>query len=252
MQVNFRTAEGTIHKLILEPRYSVNDIISKIIDYGFVPTRDFSLSYKGKKLERSQVLSDLNICENDEVLIQYSIIQDDPLLLDINSNDLSLIGGNASVSEKNQLPKNEDPSNFNELVVNLTELGYPISQCKEALRMSNYQPDAAASLLMSGTLTETKPHVVILDAQDFEEEDLSDDSESEDFVNQASPKESPVKVKDSFNQFRTMMNEFSVDQRAAVSRLQRMYPLDESVILQVFVACDKNEMKAAECLSTLV
>ena len=243
MQVTFRIPEGPIHSMILEPYFSIEQIIQKINEIKIVSNNNFHLTFKGEILTSFQVLRNIGISEKDEILIQYNTIHD-PLSLE------SLINPPNSHSKEN----NKDPTNFSDLVRNLLELGFDEKQCEDALRISNYQPDSAASLLINGTLNEPKRSVYIVDPNEFDDySDQNYSDESDDFQNNSNSDSKPVKKTNikSNNQFRTLLNNFKPEERQAFNRIQKMFDMDESVIIQVFIACDKNESNTTECLKSM-
>ena len=115
-----------------------------------------------------------------------------------------------------------DPPNFEELFLNLTDIGFDRAQCEQALRMANYDPERAANLLLTGEVHVQPP------PQTTQNQD-----------------QAPRGV--NFGQFQPLYDSFTPEEKAAVGRLLRH--ADPDTVIQYFMACDKNEEQTLALLS---
>jgi UV excision repair protein RAD23 len=134
-----------------------------------------------------------------------------------------------------------DPPNMEELVANLLELGPAREACEEALRLTDYDPDRAAEMIVSGRIDSLKPDLVQMFVQhlfshmdeDFEE-DLNEPPEVAPPVDQDADEDS-------------LLVEFTPEEREKIVELEGL-GFDRSTVVQVFKACEKDENMAANCL----
>ena len=106
-----------------------------------------------------------------------------------------------------------DPPNFQELVDGLVELGFERRQCEQALRMSQFDTNRAAETLLTGEFT-------------------------------ANHTEQP---QGRFGPLQSYYDSLAPEEKAAVDRLCQI-DIPPLTVIQVYVACDKDEEQARKLL----
>lgn len=133
-------------------------------------------------------------------------------------------------TEQSQKSPNLNPNNnqdFSILVENLKGLGFEQKICEEALKISNNDVNAAATLLLSGEMNNLQS------------------------TNQQNHKrQQSLTVEDELDQMLVKYKKLTAEQQAAVDRLQKL-GFDIVTVMQVYFACGKNEKVAQDCLLTM-
>ena len=124
--------------------------------------------------------------------------------------------------------QNQDPPNFDQLVLSLQEMGFTEDQCKQALRARNYEVDAAADYLINGGAGAAPPPPP-----------------------QPSPPRVPSDRGGKYGELQSAFDSLSDDEKAAVTRLESL-GLDPITVLQVYMACGKDETATATCITEMM
>ena len=106
-----------------------------------------------------------------------------------------------------------DPPNFQELVDGLVELGFEPLQCEQALRMAQFDTNRAANTLLTGEFA----------------------------VNH------PTQHQGRYGEVQSRYDSLDPEEKAAVDRLCTVHP-DPVRVLQVYIACEKDEEQAHSLL----
>ncbi|KAH0786948.1 Ubiquitin family protein [Histomonas meleagridis] len=180
------------------------------------------------------------------------------------------------------------PENFDEMVKNLQE-ATQMSQidCENALRAALFKPDYAAQYLFSGHIPDpSRMTVPILSDYEYsdEEEDYGSIRELLTIKNQLqqnpqllpqimekisalegrkvdpfvflqtiglNPSDFNVKI-EADSEYEKSMQQFTSEEREMIHRLEKKEnSMDSMTIIQVFLACEKNEELTASCLSSM-
>ena len=130
-----------------------------------------------------------------------------------------------------------DPENFDELVSELLNLGFDIASSKRALRHNEYNVDAAATKLF-----EEENELKSLDSDDdsvYDEMENDDDSKKQRFTH---------KKKNELGDFKEVYKDLSKQDKILITKLEKETNQERAVIVQVFLACDKNYDVTLVCL----
>jgi hypothetical protein len=117
-----------------------------------------------------------------------------------------------------------DPPNFVDLVTRLVDaVRFPPDHCETALRNNHFNLERAAAMLLAA------PPPADPERRPIERE----------FADPQPPADAPAGP-DAFV--------FTDDEKAQIARLQEITGRDRDYVIQMFVACDKNEEATANCL----
>jgi UV excision repair protein RAD23 len=151
-----------------------------------------------------------------------------------------------------------DPPNMAELVAVLADLGYSEDVCANALRFTDFNPDLAANLLVSGKIENYENAARLLSALQSRVGADGAAEGHEDFFDE----ETVVGTDPGVDDARILENsaipgvvgdddpvlaEFTEEERLKIQRLQDM-GFEQSYVVQMFKACDKDENVTANCL----
>lgn len=259
--VNFRTPNGKSYSFEVDPTSAISDIdfSSKIPD--FLPTTKFI--HKGRNLQRSTILSSLKLVPNDFIVIynptQY---QKHPKL----PEDL-----NAAIDdefgEKGQTRIYKPPDHPS--VQPLPDISRPIDQGVQLVRGVIEPEIAGMSESLYGNPAIPQLYRAIANGN-FEDDDSLeyDDDDDEDDINESQKEtinERPNDENGNIQQERRLpppqnTNFFGIEgsesltaeDRQAITRLRNLTNLDEITIVQVFLACNKEEETTASCLFSMM
>ena len=144
--------------------------------------------------------------------------------------------------------RSNDPPDFNTNVQNLVDMGFERSQCEQALRISGYNPNAAASLLLSGNLAmlqgNSNPNISSNTRQQLNR------------LNQQQQQHSPPTISidqdDDRHVIENIYNSLTSNDHISLRRLNNEFrEIGYRTILDVFIACDKNEETAIDVLRSM-
>lgn len=136
---------------------------------------------------------------------------------------------NNQIENLNDNNTGSDSQHFSSLVENLKDLGFEQKLCEDALRMSNNDVNAAATLLIS-----ENPSIY----------------QSPNQQQQNNKKQQSLTIEDELDHMASQYKKLTYEQQAAVERLQKLGFHIETV-MQVYFACGKSEQAARECLLTM-
>lgn len=126
-----------------------------------------------------------------------------------------------------------DPADFQQKVAMLVDMGFDKTLSENALRMSNYSPDEAANILLSG---EGAP------GGGFGGQGAP--SGDYDYPGAASV--------GSFGAMQSSYDSLSENEKASVQHLIQTLGIDGGTVLQVYFACDKDETQTSSCLQSML
>lgn len=184
------------------------------------------------------------------------------------------------VERLNQRPQKDSkgnviPWNYNELVTYIRNLGFPIEYTHHALKFTNYDLNRAIYLLKTGKAIgsdgrEHSCNIILNAANDVpnsygvcypnqNQENTNANSENTSlYVTYDEPEEPeepekvvvPIRRTEEEKKLDETMNNFTEEEKLAITRLSA--GRDQSIVVQVFIACDKDEILTESCLSTMV
>lgn len=220
-----------------DPNQTISDIKTVLVDNNVVEKRDFYLLFKQKILKDDQVIKDLNISSDQFfVVMQYQINNDAEEIEDIQMADPYMHPLDSDFhEEEDEAPA--EPPNFAELVQMLTEMGFPEEHCQRALRIARYNVERAGSLLVAGDLPRIDPQLRNPNPPPPNPEG-----------NPPNEPERPTAI----GSLRTVFDSLNDEERNTILRLENQYHLDRVTVVQVYIACDKNEESTRECLVSMV
>jgi hypothetical protein len=126
-----------------------------------------------------------------------------------------------------------------ELVASLADLGFCKRDCVDALRITKFDPEPAAEVLVSGKLAQIRSAMILYLTRANQLygplPGLDPDAPEQPVPEQNAADEDPV------------LQQFTPEERAKSQELERL-GFDRSQVVQVFLACDKDPELAANCL----
>lgn len=145
---------------------------------------EITLIYKGRILNDDEIICKLEGISDTFIIVHIKPERrrEDPFHFLYNAFPFSSIS-HYQIENREE----PDPPNFNELVANLAEMGFEKSECERALRIAQFNANNAASLLLSGNLTQigriqtllNSPHSLSSPPTSSDEERLSVSSDEE-------------------------------------------------------------------------
>ena len=243
MQLQFRTVQGKVYKLEADPNSTIGEIKQKLEDEHQLPKSNLKIILSANILNDDQVISSLKIPTGAYFIIHVSTNRRiRPTLPDEPPSQAPVAPPpvpdrpietppppppppppqRPPPSGSRPLSGSPDPPNFEELVLNLTEIGFSRPQCEQALRMANYDPERACNLLLTGEIP----------VQSTPQSNQDTDA--------------PLRSVN-FGQFQPVYDSFTPEEKAAVERLLRH--ADPNTVIQFYMACDKNEEQTLALLT---
>lgn len=146
------------------------------------------------------------------------------------------------VKQDQQLENNNDNENHNQLnsqnlsslIENLSDLGFNQKLCENALRLSNNDVNAAATLLLSGDPS-------IFEPQKHNYHQMQQNSQNQ---------RQRQLIEDERDQLIAKYNKLTLEQQTSVERLQKL-GFNMETVMQVYFACGKDEQTAKNCLISM-
>lgn len=162
MKVQFRLVTGEIYNIELPQNSTIGDFRELLNKKLKRESHEYNLLYQGLVLKDDKKLSDLNILLNKFIVVHIKSkrfldpTEEQNNLLTQSQNPVyeqSLPNVNAIERQNslNTIPKYKDPENFNDLVENLSYMGFEKAKIENALRKSKYDADEAVEFLISST-----------------------------------------------------------------------------------------------------
>jgi hypothetical protein len=163
-----------------ELRLTINETLTvselkKIVINSMIAKGEISLIFKGEVLNDDVIIANLPDIESNYIIGHIKRNKREPLLFKENSDFTffhrpsigRLIAMRNEHIRNMQRSATPDPPNFEEMVGNLIEMGFEKDECERALRAAHFNPDSAATMLLSGNLQREAPKPT-LTAEDLE------------------------------------------------------------------------------------
>lgn len=266
MKVNFLTLSGDIHQLELDPDMRISDI-KNILAEKLISGNDVSLLLDGITLERDLKLSEIHINPMSKIIIAepktkplipdtipmvpsygaYEDLGDEPdgTMMRHKEEEETFEPPPPKV-KKPRKPRStpKDPEDFDELVSQLVELGFEAAPSRIALRRNAYNIESAAAHLFEQNRVEeissssTEP--------DEDDDDVEFDSEGEEIRR---PHFLSRKNED-LGDFQQAYEDLTADEKDIVSDISQQTKTPLAQVIQIYMACDKNQDTTIACLSS--
>lgn len=127
---------------------------------------EITLIYKGEILSDETIIANLPDIEKNFIIGHIKRNRRDPIL-DLDLPDYPSLSFRPSLSrflmmrheqiQRMQRRNIPDPPNFEEMVGNLVEMGFAKDECERALRFAHFNPDSAATMILSGNVPNEVP-----------------------------------------------------------------------------------------------
>ncbi|EAY15720.1 UBA/TS-N domain containing protein [Trichomonas vaginalis G3] len=178
MGIIFKFINGGEIKLEPQTDVTVKEAKKVVGDTGNLDG-EISLIYKGRILNDDEIVNNLEGVNENFIIVHN---KHEKRRIDAFNFLYHPINPLAALAQLRLERRDEtDPPNFEELITNLVELGFERSECERALRITSYDPNNAASLLLSGslsgipTLINAPNHLLQLNRSDDDSVDESSD-----------------------------------------------------------------------------
>ena len=248
--VSFRTVNGTIYKLNVTPDTTVAQAKEILAEEHDLDLPSIKLILSATILKDDQVFSQLSLKPNQFIVIhtkkrparpaapvqppvQPPVQQpvqppvQQPVQPPIQQPVQPPVQPQVQSPPETKPSGNQDPPNFAELVANLVDIGFEKSQCEQALRIANYNPDTAAMILLSGDVPAAPSNP----------------------ISHPPPPPSRPQQDTGNGQLSQLLSQLTPDEQSTVQNLCESLGFDMETVVQVFLACDKNESMTQDCLS---
>ena len=268
MRVHFKTHSGDTHTLDLAQNATIGDARVQILSSNILSVKNpiFKLLYDGEILPDDRFISDLNLQEASSIIIQLE--PGEKVVIQNTEND-----------EENSEEEDYDeeivvePDNFDSLVNELIELGYEKDVCVAALRITAYQFEEAANLLVTENnqdvaFIENERRRIELEKKRKEKKEkrklkkqkiidsgndsliLIQESSDDDDTDSYNDEEEEVITKRSIlGPFREVYEKYSKEEKNTVDNLAKKLGLSTKAVIEVFEACERNSASAEAVLS---
>ena len=216
MEVLFKFPDNQVRPYQILRNELIKDIITKIkIEYK--PTSDVNLFYFDRVLKHTETIQSIGYTKGSVIRVQYETKNVSPQ--------------KPSPSNKFLPPrtsKTEDPSDFQSKVRSLMDIGFDQKLCERALRASYFNVDRAAEYLIEGQVPEEtfgEPSF-ILQQRDI---DISNQNYQQEIV-------------------QSEFLSFTAQEKQSILRIENQTKVDKETVVQVYISCEKNELKTINCL----
>lgn len=175
---------------------------------------------------------------------QFHLLFNGEILDDLKRiGDIELRGKPITIIELKVKDEDEEPPNFRLMVNALMDMGFEQSQCEVALRLSDYNSEAAANLLLSGNLPESD--------EDYDENEEDEYEGEEEDIGMERPIQTRAKPSEALGPYKSVYENYSSREKAAVIRLTDQFGLDKATVVQVFDASNKDDDVTSRVLSSM-
>jgi len=263
LSVNFRTVTGKVLQLDISPDATIGDAKRMIEERDGIPAAGSKMILTANILSDDKRIGDIKI-NNGQYIVIHSARPPrtpskpvDPPKIEIKPEVKPEVKPEPPVhvdpirpqrpvspvlvdplSSDPVAPKPEsfgDPANFTQLVKELTDMGFDEEVCMPALRMSNYNTEMAANLILSGGPIENPASRYSYD------------------VAPPRPRQEPEYNygRGRYGEMQGMYDGLTIDEKSAVDRISRL-GVDGATALQVYIACEKDETLASQCVGSMI
>ena len=243
MSINIRFITGKSFKIDINDSSTVFDLKCHVSSLLSINLDNLIFIYDSNILENSTKLKDLKL-SNDSFLIAANSTNLEHQKLSSSSHQLN------SNSSNNQVEKDRFgrivPFNINKLIDFIVNLSYSKKHAKAALEFTMYDLHKAILLLNSGKVG----------SYDGNEMSVNDDSEiyytKGSFIRNYDDNDDlrvPIRRTEEEKKLAEKMKEFTEEEKRTIERLSD--GRDRSTVIQVFLACDKDETVTENCLETM-
>lgn len=269
MQVHFKTLSGDTHTVDLAQNATIGDARKLILNSNILSVENsiFKLLYDGEILPDDRSISDLNLQEASSIIIQMEP-SDKTTTQKINDADDN---SEEDYEEESDEEIVVEPDNFESLVTELIDLGYERDACEAALRMTQYQVERAANLL----ITENNQDVAFIENEkrriEYENkrkekieqrkarrQRLNDENnisgkgdvldQGDDYDSYNDEEEEVITKRSTLGPFREVYEQYSQEEKDLVDKLSKKLGINTKTIIQVFEACERNAEAAESVL----
>ena len=242
MKLSFRTVTGKIYTIEISPDKTLNDAKSIIKEQHHFDTDNCQFIFGAAILSDTKPVSELKIRPDNYIAIYNptrprSIRRPDkiePIPQGVADPKpvpqyvpTDLTDSPERPTRATTTPTSDDPPNFNQLVSDLQDMGFPEEQCKQALRATRYNMQAAVDRLLNGSEGSAPPPPA------------------------SPPREVFHRSSGRYGELQNLFDALSDDEKAAVSRLEQL-GLDSITVLQIYLACEKDEASATSCINEML
>lgn len=279
VELQFRTVSGTVYKLQVNPDQTVQEVKQMLHEKHGLDAESIKIILSAKILGDDQKIADLKIppgayliihtgkkrqvkpAENPQPPAQPPTqpptqppAQPEPVPAPAPAPAPAPQPVPAPAPAPGPAPTGQpgDPANFQELVSNLIELGFEKSQCEQALRLSQYDVERAGNILLTGDIPTGGDQGFGqggFDQGGFGQGGFGQGSFGQGGFGQggyyptAPTDNAPGAI---FGQFQPVYDTLTAEEKQSVQRLLQYS--DPITVIQMFMACDRNEANTAALL----
>jgi hypothetical protein len=257
MQIRFRTEKGKIFDLELQPEDTIEDAKVRLQEEECVDCSNSMFLFGTSILRDETKIGSLAVAPPQSYIIIHTAVKPK-----ISAHQENYVKKAAKVSDCSETARNErnysspslqyeDPPYFNELIEKIIDIGFSENQAIQALRSARYNVDRAADMLLTGHKFDeaTEPDIGEIPKPNFDDlpkPDFGSFKEEEEDVSLVAVSVPPAK----YGELQGNFDALTADEKAALYRLEKITS-DPSMILQIYIACDKNEDSARECIMSM-
>lgn len=236
MKLMFRTVTGKHYEIDIDPGETIATAKQMLEKMILVPTKNMSLILAAQLLSDEEQISNINLKEDNYIIIHAStktrVIpkpEEEPITdfqTPIQPDRAFAMPSASSPTPLISLP--DDPPNFEELANTLAEMGFSIDLCRAALRQNRYNTEHAANALLIGDVRVDEPP--------------------------QPPIIQEIPQRDTGGRYGMLQDRFDglmPEEQTAVGRLEQL-GLEPAMVLQVYLACEKNEETSADCIRSML
>ena len=225
--IHFRTVTGRVFDLALKPTDTVEKARQILQDEEDFNCDQSDFLYSARILNDNEKFSDLD-------LQPYSFIYIHPTTRPA-MNRKSGFASPITVSQP--VSASADPLDFRQKVSQLADMGFSQADCEACLRKYNYDLDSAVNALLSGWTSSAAPRIE--PSQVVQPQPSMDTRQPNISSNQYSM----------YGELQSEYDNLTPQEKAIVQKLNSQYA-DPSTVIQIFLACDKDEESTRAILSS--
>ena len=211
IEIPFCTVAGRLFKVSAPPTITIGELKQRLEAEYQLSAPNLKLIYSSAILADDCRISDLHMPPDKSIFVHQS------------SERIVRPSAARATEQRKPARQKEDPPDFAVRVEMLVSIGFERDLCERALRQANYNPDLAANLLVGNSVKSPETEMQRRGSRDIGTER---------------------------QQINGLIERLTDDEKRVVRRLLST-GFEEAVVVQVFLACDKDPESTLVCLNTM-
>lgn len=237
-----RSLSGRLYEFRVDQDTTVERLRQMVSEKANLEFGNVGLIFDHAELTDEQLVSPIAVAENSFVVFYHKSHSDPPMV------EQPQLVQKLEVLPKIDANGKPVPANIGNLMQFMIGLQFTREHAFAALQFANYDLDSAVSLLVHGKASNSEGHDNTGDPASPPPAGRPDDgAEAEGAKTEHNGPTVPIREADTLN---VTLDSLPVEQRLAIQRLTSHHH-DIGTVLQVYLACDKDETTTLLCLETM-